>query len=260
MDLSELITQLILFAAAFFASLMASVSGGGAGFVNFPLLVLLGLPFITALGTHKVSMLMLGAAALFKGRKQHVLRKNISAIFIVCGTPCVIAGTYTISLIDEHKAQTILGIITLLMAIYSLFNKKFSVGTTQTDLKRSDYVKGCIALSLVAFFSGGLSSGAGLFATLSMTQFLKISLKEAISYSMVFVAAYWNLVGAIVAGSIGGIYYQWLPVLLSACFLGSLLGAYLLDKLSTKAVKYIFCTVAALSGILLLYNAAESWV
>ena len=51
--LEEVINQTILFIGTFTATLFASVSGGGAGFIQFPLLILLGLPFGTALGTHK---------------------------------------------------------------------------------------------------------------------------------------------------------------------------------------------------------------
>ena len=54
MDTSALIDQILVFAFTFTANLFASVSGGGAGFVQFPLLILMGLPFATALGTHKV--------------------------------------------------------------------------------------------------------------------------------------------------------------------------------------------------------------
>lgn len=67
--MDEVIRQGILFAVSFFANLFASVSGGGAGFVQFPLLILLGLPFATALGTHKVAVVFLGIGALAKQRR-----------------------------------------------------------------------------------------------------------------------------------------------------------------------------------------------
>ena len=56
-------------------------------------------------------------------------------------------------------------------------------------------------------------------------------------------------------GALGSIYWSYLPTLLAGCFIGGYLGASLLDKLPVKIVKYIFSTVAALSGVLLLIAA-----
>lgn len=54
MDISAILDQVFVFTFTFVANLFASVSGGGAGFVQFPFLILMGLPFATALGTHKL--------------------------------------------------------------------------------------------------------------------------------------------------------------------------------------------------------------
>lgn len=56
MVVEEIVNQSLLFLVTFVANLFASVSGGGAGFIQFPMLILLGLPFATALGTHKVAV------------------------------------------------------------------------------------------------------------------------------------------------------------------------------------------------------------
>ena len=66
--LEEVINQTILFIGTFTATLFASVSGGGAGFIQFPLLILLGLPFGTALGTHKVAVVFLAVYLLYNRR------------------------------------------------------------------------------------------------------------------------------------------------------------------------------------------------
>ncbi len=253
--LQEILTQLVLFVMAIASTILAAVSGGGAGFVLLPLLILTGLPFLTALGTHKISMLMLGLTSLLKNHQKGLMRRKIVLLLVLSGTPGVILGTYTISLVDSAIAERILGVITILMAIYSLFSKKFTQSQSDPNLTTKRYLAGFFAMFCVSFASGSLSSGAGLFATLVMIVILKIDLKSAISYSMVFVASYYNLVGAIMVGALGSIYWSYLPTLLAGCFIGGYLGASLLDKLPVKIVKYIFSTVAALSGVLLLIAA-----
>lgn len=232
---------------------MAAVSGGGAGFILLPVLILVGgLPFFTALGTHKISMLMLGVTSVMKNHKRGVLQAKIIALLLLFGTPGCILGTYTISLVDSHLAEKVLGIITIAMACYSLFSKKFQAEHADHNLSAARYLAGGLAMFAVAFSSGALSSGAGLFATLVMIVILKIDLKAAISYSMIFVASYFNLVGALMVGALGSINWPYLPTLLLGCFIGGYLGASLLNRLPVRVVKYIFCSVAALSGVLLL--------
>lgn len=253
--LHEILTQTILFAGAFCGTLMAAVSGGGAGFILLPLLILMGLPFLTALGTHKIGMLMLGVSSLMKHHQHGLMQRRIVLLLVGFGTPGSLLGTYTISLVDSSVAERILGCITIAMAVYSLFSKKFNATAPAPEISLKRYLAGGLAMFLVAFSSGSLSSGAGLFATLVMIVILRLDLKSAISYSMVFVASYYNLLGALMVGALGSIHWQWLPTILIACFSGGYLGAMLLDRLPVKVVKLIFCSVAALSGILLLYAA-----
>ena len=44
--------QAILFVASFVANWFSALSGGGAGLIQFPMLIFLGLPFGVALATH----------------------------------------------------------------------------------------------------------------------------------------------------------------------------------------------------------------
>ena len=72
---------------------------------------------------------------------------------------------------------------------------------------------------------------------------------------MVFVATIWNAVGAITVGAVTSIYWQWVPVMIIAVFMGSFLGTSLLFKLPVEKVRIIFSCVAILSGVLLVYTA-----
>jgi uncharacterized membrane protein YfcA len=45
------------------ANLFSAFSGGGAGLIQLPVLIFLGLPFAVALATHKVASVALGIGA-----------------------------------------------------------------------------------------------------------------------------------------------------------------------------------------------------
>jgi len=65
MDLTE---QLLLFIVSLVANLFSAFAGGGAGLLQFPALIFLGLPFGVALATHKVASVALGVGVTLIGQ------------------------------------------------------------------------------------------------------------------------------------------------------------------------------------------------
>ncbi len=249
----EIIKQLILFSVTFVANLFASVSGGGAGFIQFPMLILLGLPFATALGTHKVAVVFLGIGAISKKKLDPTFKfdKTVSLIMIIAGCTSVVAGSVIIVAVPSQAAQIVLGLIVICSGIYTFFRKSFGVRNIEhRSLKRN--IIGTILIILVGMFSGSLSSGAGLFATLTLVGVFGLELKRAIMHTMIFVATIWNAVGAFTVGALTEIYWHWIPVMIIAAFCGAYLGTTLLTNLSAQKVKKIFSIVSILSGVILI--------
>lgn len=56
----------MLFLASFVANTFSAMSGGGAGLLQFPVLIFLGLSFAVALATHKVASVALGIGAVVR--------------------------------------------------------------------------------------------------------------------------------------------------------------------------------------------------
>lgn len=255
MDASELINQALVFAFTFTANLFASVSGGGAGFVQFPMLILMGLPFATALGTHKVAVVFLGIGALAKKKSNsYAIDKAVGLVMIFIGCPAVVAGTLIIINVPSQQAEYSIGVITILIGIYTMLKRGFG----STGIEHRSVLRFCIGtflMILVGLFSGSLSSGAGLFGTLVLTLVFGLELKRAIFHTMVFIATVWNAVGAFTVGALTAIHWQWVPVMIVASFLGAFVGTSLLLKLPTEKVRIIFSSVAILSGFLLIYSA-----
>lgn len=253
----EFIDEAILFVVSFGANLLASVSGGGAGFVQFPLLIIMGLPFAAALGTHKVAVVFLGLGVLTKKLGTHStfnFDKQVALIMLIAGCPAVALGSFIIVHMPPRPAEIALGLITIASGIYSLTRKQFgSEPLAQRSLGRN--IAGTAAIAAVGLFSGSLSSGAGLFATLALVMIFRLELKRAILHTMVFVGTIWNLVGAVTIGAVTAIYWPWVPILIIATFTGSFLGTTLLIRLPVKVVRVIFSMVSIGSGLALLAAA-----
>ena len=162
--LEDFIRQSILFSFTFLSTLFASVSGGGAGLIQFPLLIILGLPFSIALGTHKVAAVFLGIGAICKKGKQSTfsIDKTVALIMVLVGGSSVVLGSLLIVSIRTDIAQISLGLMIILCGFYSLIKKGFgSSKVKKRTIKRT--LLGALTICIIGLFSGSLSSRAGLF-------------------------------------------------------------------------------------------------
>ncbi|MDP3122998.1 MAG: sulfite exporter TauE/SafE family protein, partial [Thiobacillus sp.] len=108
-----MLEQLILFVAALAANFFSALSGGGAGLIQLPILIFLGLPFAVALATHKVASVALGLGATLRHLKESHLERRFSLIILGAGLPGVVLGAVTILQIPERVATLALGVLTL---------------------------------------------------------------------------------------------------------------------------------------------------
>ena len=257
MDASAILDQVLVFAFTFTANLFASVSGGGAGFVQFPLLILMGLPFATALGTHKVAVVFLGIGALAKKKSSNYsISRSVALVMMLAGCPAVVAGTLIVINVPTKAAEITVGLVTIAMGLYTMLKKGFG-STGVENISRSRFILGIFLIIIIGMFSGSLSSGAGLFSTLTLAMVFGLELKRAIFHTMVFVATIWNAVGAFTVGAVTAIHWQWIPAMIVASFLGAYIGTSLLLKMPTEKVRVVFSIVAMLSGVLLMYTALK---
>lgn len=249
----EIISQALLALVTFIANFFASMSGGGAGFVQFPALILLGLPFATALGTHKVAVVFLGIGAITKKLRAgpFALDRTVCVAMIAVALTTVIAGSVIIVSVPAKIAQTVLGIITIATGFYSICKRGF--GTTSIENRSlARTILGTLALFAIGIFSGSFSSGTGIFSTLILVGIFGMDIKNAILHTMIFVGSLWNAVGAVTVGAMTDIHWQWLPVMIISTFAGAYCGASLMTKMNPGKIKILFSGVCMISGILLI--------
>ncbi|HYP66893.1 MAG TPA: TSUP family transporter, partial [Thiobacillaceae bacterium] len=96
--------QFLLFTASFAANWFSALSGGGAGLIQFPMLIFLGLPFAIALATHKVASVALGLGATIRHMREGGLALRESLIILAAGLPGVVLGASLILKAPERGA------------------------------------------------------------------------------------------------------------------------------------------------------------
>ena len=245
---------LILFVISFVAILFSAFSGGGAGLVQLPALIFLGLPFGIALATHKVASVALGIGATFRHAREKSLDKKLVVYILLTGMPGVILGANLILQIDDRLAEIALGILTLSLGVYSIFKKNLGQNAEEKNRDLNGYLVGGVVLFAIGILNGSLTSGTGLFVTLWLIRWFGLDYKMAVTYTLILVGMFWNGSGAITLGILGEIKWDWLPVLIAGSLLGGYAGAHLAITKGNKWIKRGFETVAILIGTKLIFG------
>lgn len=116
--------QIALFIASIIANTMSAFAGGGAGLVQLPIILLLGLPFPIALATHKLVTVALGIGAFTRFKKEKSIIEMKFALFILFfGMLGAISGAFLIVQTPDDIAKTLLAFLIIGLGIYSLFKK-----------------------------------------------------------------------------------------------------------------------------------------
>lgn len=253
----DIIEQFLLFIASYIANAMSAFAGGGAGLVQLPAILLLGLPFPVALATHKVATVALGVGASYRYMKEKDLMELKFALYVLLfGMLGTISGVFVIINIPEHTAKVSLAIITIALGIYSLFKKELGETYKPQHRDLKGYIIGAIVIYLIGVFNGSLTSGSGLFVTLFLIIWFGLDYKRAVAYTLTLVGFFWNATGAVTLTAVGEpVHWPWIPVLLIASFLGGYTGAHFNTLKGNKMIKYAFVGMTLLSGVALLYKA-----
>ena len=244
--------HLLIFVISLVANLFSALSGGGAGLIQLPALIFLGLPFGLALATHKVATIALGLGATARHLKDNRITPDYALLMVLAGVPGVIIGASFILQIPDQIAKIALGILTIGLGIYSFFSPDLGQTAYIKNRHAKGYLIGGLVLFGIGILNGSLTSGTGLFATLWLIRWFGFDYKLAVAYTLVFVGLFWNAAGAITLGLLGDIHWLWVPALLVGSFIGGYLGAHLSIVKGNRVIKRSFEVVTLLIGLKLV--------
>lgn len=187
-----MIDQIVLFFISLIANTFSSLAGGGggAGLIQLPVLLMLGLPFSTALATHKIASVALGLGATMRYFKEDLLQRKIALLMFFCGVPGVIFGGFIIVNIPDRFAIPALGFLTVLLGLYSIINPKLGVNNQLIHMDHRGMVQGGFALFIIGVLNGSLTSGTGLFSTMFLIRWFGLDYKHAVAYTLVMVGVF----------------------------------------------------------------------
>jgi len=248
----DLLQHLLLFGISLLANAFSAFAGGGAGLLQLPVLIFLGLPFAIALATHKIASVALGVGATVRHLRSSPLERRFVLFILGCGLPGVVLGASVILRVPDRGAEIALGVLTIALGGYSVLKRE--LGQEYAPRHRSGHALwlGGLGLLLIGALNGSLTSGTGLFVTLWLVRWFGLDYQRAVAYTLVLVGVFWNGTGALVLGTLGEVRWDWLPALLLGSLLGGYLGAHWAIAKGNRWIKRAFEVVTMLVGMKLL--------
>jgi uncharacterized membrane protein YfcA len=249
MNLTE---PLLLFVISLLANVFSAFAGGGAGLIQLPALIFLGLPFAVALATHKVASVALGIGATLRHLREEPLERRFALFMLATGLPGVVLGAHIIINVPDRAAEIALGLLTAGLGVYSVLRP--GLGQVQALLNRDrwGYGVGGLVLFGIGVLNGSLTSGTGLFVTLWLVRWFGLDYRRAVAYTLILVGLFWNGAGALTLGLLGEIRWSWLPALLLGSLLGGYLGAHLAIVKGNRWIKRVYEVITLAVGIKLI--------
>jgi uncharacterized membrane protein YfcA len=250
----EYTEHLILFLIAVAANWFSALAGGGAGLIQLPILIFLGLPFSLALATHKIATVALGFGATLRHLREGHLDKLLLLVIFAAGAPGVVLGALFIVDVNGRHAEIALGLLTLLLSLYSWFRPELGLTAQPKHRNALGWIIGGVGLFVFGFANGALSAGSGLFVTLWLVYWFGLDYKLAVAQTLVAVGLGWNGTGAVTMGAVAEVKWDWIPALIAGSLVGGYLGAHTSIQSGNLLIKRLYEVVTLLVGLKLLWG------
>jgi uncharacterized membrane protein YfcA len=252
MDLTQLI---IIFGASMTCSTFGTLVGGSS-LITIPLLILMGLPPHTAIGTDRLGTSGIALAGLYSFHRQGMMRYGLA---FIAGIPCLLGAFIGANLalqISPELLKKFIVALTVILLIVVVANPRLGVTAAGTEhsLTGGRYVLGAFLSLLSGIYGGFYGAGMGtLMVYIMILVFHQTFLESAANTKVAGIMM--SMTSAATYAYHGAIH---LPLAL-AMFAGSCIGSYASaqysDRIGNVWIKRIFIGVALIMAMKLLMDA-----
>ena len=245
---------LFLFLVSIFSNVFSAISGGGAGLIQLPALLLFGIPYYQALSLHKFATVALGIGGSLRNFRSFNSDLLIILSLLTIGIPGVLVGSSLVMIISNEYLYLIIGLLSIFLGSYSFTKPDLGLRVINKNIDAVIWIKFIFSIFIIGILNGSISSGTGLLVTILLIKTFGLDFIKAISITFFCVGIFWNASGAIALSQIGVFPLNILIILLLGSFLGGLFGAYLSNLKGNKIIKRFFTFLCFLVGVSLCFK------
>mgnify|MGYP001233722469 CR=1 FL=1 len=246
----DIASHVIIFIASLFSGIFGTLVGGSS-LVTIPVLILLGLPPHTAIGTDRTGVMAIGVAGLYQFHKKGLIRYGIAFIL---GIPCLVGAFIGASLalqISPAVMKRSIAVMTLALLAFLVAKPLKGVERAARPLTPRLAALG-IALGLaVGIYGGFYGAGAATFlAYILIFLFGQTFLESAATLKVAAICL--TLTSSLTYAAHGAVHYPLAAAMFLGAFLGSTIGAYYSERIGNVWIKRIFVGVVLIMAVKLL--------
>jgi hypothetical protein len=248
--MSDPFTLLILISAAFFAGLIDAVAGGG-GLITVPVLMSIGLPPQTALGTNKLQASFGSGSAMLHFVRSGTVKLSDCSSGILWTAAGAATGVLALQRLDPAILRHLVPWILIVIAGYTIFTPKLGGENICARLSPKIFYP-LFGLS-IGFYDGFFGPGTGSFWAMAFVLLLGCSLVKATAHTKVMNFTS-NIVALAFFMAAGQVLFAEGIMMGIAQFIGAKIGANIVTLKGAKFIRPAFITIVLLITAKLLYQ------
>ena len=244
----EFDTYVILFIAAFLASLIDSIAGGG-GLLTTPAMLLVGISPLNTLATNKFQSCFGTFTSTYNYYKNGLLTEPRRFLYFFLSFGGSMVGTFLVSRISNELLESIIPILLISAAVFFILNRGPSTSNKSSSLI---FIFNVIVV-LIGFYDGFFGPGTGSFFVLAFVIIKGISIMEATAITKLLNFAS-NFAAFIIFALKGYVIWELGLIMAVAQIGGANLGSRFAITNGEKVVRPVLVIVSILLSIRILFG------
>jgi len=241
-------TYIILFIAAFLASLIDSIAGGG-GLLTTPAMLLVGISPLNTLATNKFQSCFGTFTSTYNYYKNGLLTEPRKTFYFGLSFTGSMIGTLLVSRISNDLLEKIIPVLLISAAIFFILNRGPAVASKSSTLL---FIFNLIVL-LIGFYDGFFGPGTGSFFVLAFVVIKGVSIMESTAITKLLNFAS-NFAAFIIFSIKGYVIWELGLIMAVAQIMGANLGSRFAITNGEKVVRPVLVIVSMLLSIRILFG------
>ena len=234
----DILSALIIFFVGMIVSVMGTLIGGSSLF-TIPVLILLGLPPHTAIGTDRFGIMGICSAGWYQFHKKKLINYPIGITLAVPVLIGAFIGANIVFEVSESILKLIIIIISVLSLLFLILDPTRGIQGQRRSINRQDYLVGALLTFVIGVYVGFYGAMGGTLLLYVLVFWFGQTFLESAG-TLKIAALSMNAMAAVVFAFNGAVNYHMALPMFCGCFIGSYVGAHYSDRIGNVWIKRLF--------------------
>jgi hypothetical protein len=226
---------------------------GGTSLITIPVLIFLGLPPHTAIGTDRLGITGLTSMGWYKFHEKGLIHYPVALIMGVAAVAGAFLGANLALQISMALLKKIIAMATIFLLILLIAQPRLGVEKKERVIRGREYGAGLFLTFIVGIYGGFYGAMAGTFLLyVSLLTFKQTFLESTATIKLSSLMM--TTMAAVVFARKGAIDYPMAIAMFLGCAIGSYIGAHYSDRIGNVWIKRLFILIVLIMVVKLLIS------